>query len=405
MIKRGYLKALGKETTMIAISSSLYAFSIMLWHNFLSLYLSSFLKIEEVSFLLSVLMSGGMLSIVLGGLLADSFGRKPAIVIAIVGVAVATVTLGFSKSFIVLAFASLVFSLCSQSLRTIIRIFVAEKLPEEVRGRGLGVVLMITALVGAIAPAVGGYLMKVHEFTFVFTLSAGIAIASLIPLLLVKETTSRRGFRLVVVVEPIRALISTLRFGGPLLLYYASWCVYSFGTDMVIPYISLFANTVLGLSLEEVGFMFTLSSILSIPSYYVGGVLADKLGCKSTLIISLSLNALLLTLMAHSPGKVIAVTLWALASFIFMAHEAAEVTLLVRLAPPEARSTAMSVLTTLISLVTIPSPLLGGMLWSLIGPRNVYLVMLLLTTIALLLLTTITIECRGLGASLEIKDA
>jgi predicted MFS family arabinose efflux permease len=109
--------------------------------------------------------------------------------------------------------------------------------------------------------------------------------------------------------------------------------------------------------------------------------------------------------MAYSPGKVIAVTLWALASFIFMAHEAAEVTLLVRLAPPKARSTAMSVLTTLISLVTIPSPLLGGMLWSLIGPRNVYLVMLLLTTIALLLLTTITIECRGLGASLEIKDA
>jgi MFS family permease len=254
LIKRGYLKALGKETTMIAISNSLYAFSIMLWYNFLSLYLSSFLKIEEVSLLLSALMGDGMLSIVLGGLLADSFGRKPAIVIAIVGVAAATVTLGFSKSFMVLAFASLILSLCSQSLRAIIKIFVAEKLPEEVRGRGLGVVLMITALVGAIAPTVGGYLIKVHEFTFVLMLSAGIAIASLIPLLLVKETTSRRGFRLVVVVEPIRALISTLKFGGPLLSYYASWCMYGFGTDMVIPYVSLFANTVLGLSLEEVGF-------------------------------------------------------------------------------------------------------------------------------------------------------
>jgi predicted MFS family arabinose efflux permease len=171
--------------------------------------------------------------------------------------------------------------------------------------------------------------------------------------------------------------------------------VYSFGTDMVIPYVSLFANTVLGLSIEEVGFMFTLALILTIPAYYVGGILADRLGYRLALILSLGLNALLLTLMAYSSNKTMAITLWALASFIFMAHEAAEVALLVKLAPPEARSTAMSALATLISLTTIPSPLVGGMLWSLIGPRNVYLVMLLLATIALLLLSTITIEDRG----------
>jgi predicted MFS family arabinose efflux permease len=159
--------------------------------------------------------------------------------------------------------------------------------------------------------------------------------------------------------------------------------VYSFGTDMVIPYVSLFANTVLGLSIEEVGFMFTLALILTIPAYYVGGILADRLGYRLALILSLGLNALLLTLMAYSSNKTMAITLWALASFIFMAHEAAEVALLVKLAPPEARSTAMSALAAIISL------------WSLIGPRNVYLVMLLLATIALLLLSTITIEDRG----------
>ena len=196
------------------------------------------------------------------------------------------------------------------------------------------------------------------------------------------------------VVEPFRALISTLWFRSPLLVYYVSWCVYSFGTDMVIPYVSLFANTVLGFSVEEVGFMFTLALTLSIPSYYVGGILADRLGYRLALILSLGLNALLLTLMAYSPNKTMAITFWALASFIFMAHEAAEVALLVRLAPPEARSTAMSALETLISLTTIPSPLVGGILWPLVGPRNVYLAMLLLATIALLLLSTITIEDR-----------
>jgi MFS family permease len=138
--------------------------------------------------------------------------------------------------------------------------------------------------------------------------------------------------------------------------------------------------------------MFTLALILTIPSYYVGGVLADRLGYRLAFILSLGLNALLLTLMAYSPNKIMAIALWALANFAFMAHEAVEAALIVKLAPPEARSTALSALAAIISLTTIPSPLIGGMLWSLIGPRNVYLVMLLLATIALLLLSTITIK-------------
>ena len=63
------------------------------------------------------------------------------------------------------------------------------------RGRGLGVTLTVIALVGAIAPTIGGYLINVHGFTFVFGLSAVIAVASLTPLLLVRETASRRRLR------------------------------------------------------------------------------------------------------------------------------------------------------------------------------------------------------------------
>ena len=67
--------------------------------------------------LLSILTVGGMLSIILGGLLADSLGRRPAIAIAIIGVAVAAVALGFFRIFMALALVILVFSLCFQSLR------------------------------------------------------------------------------------------------------------------------------------------------------------------------------------------------------------------------------------------------------------------------------------------------
>ncbi len=102
---------------MLTVLSSLYMLSTMLWYNFLPLYLGSFFEVEEVGLLLSILTAGGMLSIILGGLLADSLGRRPAIAIAVIGVAVVAVTLGFSRSFMVLALVILVFSLCFQSLR------------------------------------------------------------------------------------------------------------------------------------------------------------------------------------------------------------------------------------------------------------------------------------------------
>jgi predicted MFS family arabinose efflux permease len=60
------------EIVMLTVLSSLYVLSTMLWYNFLSLYLGSFFEVEEVGLLLSILTAGGMLSIILGGLLADS---------------------------------------------------------------------------------------------------------------------------------------------------------------------------------------------------------------------------------------------------------------------------------------------------------------------------------------------
>jgi hypothetical protein len=54
------------EIVMLTVLSSLYMLSIMLWYNFLSLYLGSFFEVEEVGLLLSILTAGGMLSIILG---------------------------------------------------------------------------------------------------------------------------------------------------------------------------------------------------------------------------------------------------------------------------------------------------------------------------------------------------
>ncbi|RSN74108.1 MFS transporter [Candidatus Methanodesulfokora washburnensis] len=383
-MSNGIREIFNREMEMLTLFYSLYTFSVSLWYNFLSLYLGLFLKTEEVGLLFSLLSIGGMFSFVLG-VFADSFGRKPAIIVSTLGTAGIAVVLGFFKDIYMLIIAFLILGLCSQSLRSVLRVFIAEKLPERLKGRGIGVIFTIIALTAAIAPGVGGILIGAHGFPNVLLFSFFLMIISLISLTSVRETISmmKRPHN---AVKPLKALALVPKLRRSLVFYYVAWCIYCFGTEMVIPYVSLFADKVLELKVDEIGLMFTLSSLLALPSYYVGGALADKLGYRLTLAMSLGTNSLLLTLMAFSPHKGMAIACWALSSFVFMAHESPEISLLIELAPPEARSTAMSLLGTLISLAVIPSPLIGGFLWSLIGPRSVYLVMCLFSFFSLVFL-------------------
>ncbi|TDA41610.1 MAG: hypothetical protein DSO07_03685, partial [Thermoproteota archaeon] len=103
-MSNGIREIFNREMEMLTLFYSLYTFSVSLWYNFLSLYLGLFLKTEEVGLLFSLLSIGGMFSFVLG-VFADSFGRKPAIIVSTLGTAGIAVVLGFFKDIYMLIIA------------------------------------------------------------------------------------------------------------------------------------------------------------------------------------------------------------------------------------------------------------------------------------------------------------
>jgi MFS family permease len=124
-MSNGIREIFNAEMVVLTLFYSLYTFSVSLWYNFLSLYLGLFLKTEEVGLLFSLLSIGGMFSLVLGGVFADSFGRKPAIIASTLGTAGIAVVLGFFRDIYMLVIAFLILGLCSQSLRSVLRVFIA----------------------------------------------------------------------------------------------------------------------------------------------------------------------------------------------------------------------------------------------------------------------------------------
>ena len=97
------------------------------------------------------------------------------------------------------------------------------------------------------------------------------------------------------------------RFGIPKLtklpkklriLLFSSFLI-PFGSFMVLPFIAIFLNEHAGLRMGVVGLVLALSSLIQFGGGFVGGIIADRLGLKPTMILALSIRTtgfLLLTI-------------------------------------------------------------------------------------------------------------
>ena len=127
------------------------------------------------------------------GILANRFGRKPLVLLALMGFVVTNLMLAFVNVplfFIVVRFleGTLVAGFMPASMA-----MVGDAVPLEKQGRWMGI--MTTAQAGGIAlgPAIGGLLYQSWGFTSPFLLSAGFAlVASLLSLTMLPETLPER---------------------------------------------------------------------------------------------------------------------------------------------------------------------------------------------------------------------
>lgn len=123
------------------------------------------------------------------GVLANRFGRKPLVLLALIGFIVTNLLLAYVNGavfFIIIRFleGALVAGFMPASMA-----MVGDVIPPERQGRWMG--MMTTAQAGGIAlgPAIGGVLYQSWGFTSPFLLSAGFAlVASLLALFMLPET-------------------------------------------------------------------------------------------------------------------------------------------------------------------------------------------------------------------------
>ncbi len=364
-----------KDFFLLLFSSVLSAFAINLWFYLLLPHLSYNVGLNEVEIgtLMSIRKLVGFMFALVGGVLADKIGRRITCIIATLLLSIGILTLNFH--FFLLIITAICLISAGMYIRSpVIKIFVAEKLPEKVMGKGLGLFFTITSLVSAIAPIVGGTI-ALYSYNVLFFTSFAVSIISALPLIALRETIKVResGERLRGIKTSIRQLSIVLK-DKTLVIYYFVWGVYAFLTEIPITFIPLYAAEVLKMSSVEIGTMFMLVSLASMASYIPGGALADRIGSINTLAFSLGMNIPLLMLLPLL-DKWLFIAVYTLSAFIFMMHEAPETSFIVERTSLESRATAMSLLVMLIMPFSIPSPIIGGILWREYSPYALFTIL------------------------------
>ncbi len=140
---------------------------------FFALYITQKFNVgmTQAGMLIGIFSFSGLLGNLLGGALADRFGRKVIVLFGLVFSALSSVTMGLVDNLNVFYILAVVVGLLSDVAGPAWQAMVADILPEEKRAEGFSVMRVAGNLAWIVGPSIGG-LMAARSFLLLFVMDA-----------------------------------------------------------------------------------------------------------------------------------------------------------------------------------------------------------------------------------------
>jgi MFS family permease len=330
------------------------------------------------------------------GWLADRYGIKPFYLLGIGLLAGGTLIYALAPTWEVIIAAVILFSISMRLTGTGCSVICADSVEIEDRATAQNLCVTFSSIASLIAPLIAAHLV---------TLYGGLNAQGIRPLYYLRFA----GYGLVLVFvavqlrEPRRirraeagadpGFISEFRQlfegGGPLWRWVIVASLTGLPMAMTSPFLQLFAHQVKGADQYLLGIMTTAAVLVRLVFGIPLGRLADKVGRKKVVYLLTPLwyaSSLLLVFSFSSATLILA---GALQTFYAISSGATSA-MTMELVPVERMGKWSGVLGLFRGLVTIPAPLIGGLIWRELGPMYVFLVPLAVDLLLRIpLLTTI----------------
>ena len=307
------------------------------------------------------------------GALSDAYGRRPVIMISLLGSAAGYLVFGIGGSLAMLFLGRLIDGLCSGGMSALFG-YVADTTPEEERGRVFG---QIGAVVGAgfiIGPAIGGLLAHVSLSAPVYVAAAVCVLNMLWGYFALPESLSpeRRSRHFDAShLNPLTQLKGVLAFPAVRRLVTVS-VLFILPFSLMQIAVSLLARDTLQWGPGQVSTLFMLVGACDIVSQgLLLPILLRRLGERGVALLGLAFGVVGMTLMAllpvlpYSVLMYLSVLLFASGEGVFNASLSA---MLSNAAPEGAQGRVQGGASAFASLAQVLGPVGGGQLYSRAGP-------------------------------------
>ncbi|RKU20241.1 tetracycline resistance MFS efflux pump [Candidatus Poribacteria bacterium] len=249
----------------------------------------------EIAILMSIYSGMQLLFAPLWGRLSDKHGRKPAILLGLLGNAAALIGFGLAKDYIWLFIARSAAGVASAAVLPSVMAYVADITTSEERGRGMGLMGAAMGLGFILGPAIGG-VMGSHDMPFF--VAGGLSLLTFLFALVLLPESLQKGLTSAELedrhewISP-REIFRQTTLRSPLtpLFLVAFFSTFSFaGLEMTFP---LFIEDNWDYGEREMGWMFMVMGAIVVPLQ--GGLLGkliNKFGERRIILTGLLLNAL-----------------------------------------------------------------------------------------------------------------
>jgi len=316
----------------------------------------------EIAILMSIYSGMQLLFAPIWGRLSDKHGRKPAILLGLLGNAAALIGFGLAKDYVWLFIARSAAGIASAAVLPSVMAYVADITTSEERGRGMGLMGAAMGLGFILGPAIGG-IMGSHNMPFF--VAGGLSLLTFLFALILLPESLRKGLS-----EDRHEWISprelwhqtTLKSPLSPLFLVAFFSTFSFaGLEMTFP---LFIEDKWDYGNREMGWMFMVMGAIVVPLQ--GGLLGrliNKFGERSIVLTGLLLNALGMALLLAADSFA-SLTLYLTIAGIGNQLIRPTNTSWISKQTQIGQGTAIGIMDAFLSLGRILGPLLGGWLYA-----------------------------------------
>ncbi len=370
---------------VLTLTSSLWGFAASITNTYFSLYVLELGGTETIIGLISALGSASfVIFAIIGGHIADLYGRKRLLGLMTLAVGLSELFVAVAPNWQFLGLAIIIVNIC-WIMEPAFWAMLADSINENRRGVAYSIFSCINFLPWAIMPFFGGYLIDIHgvlatmRTTYIALAVSGV-ISGIVRLSMLKETITspnrenrkinlknigklaRESFK-----EHFKTWIS---MSHAVLALAISYIIWSFEYGLAEPYWIVYAEGAIGLSSTEWGAIIVVGSIISMAlKMFIVGKILDSYGRRKVLLIIVAADTLTYLLFINCKNFIQVLSLWIPASVIWSFYEATYSSLEADLVPKERRGRVFAAFSVAWSAFSIPSSLIGGIIYEKIDPR------------------------------------